>query len=455
MINKTDVEYVFTAACLSNSRYLSRGVPCCLLFARTPANIDLTDRELHREIAEDPQTQKYLGDTFMILPFINHCAKYRYGPSDHESRFLIATNEADPVCRSALNDSDRLPVTLMTNGVPEYVYGIDIRNRCSFPEKYIDGCTSCPVKVEGGGACPLMSLGALAQTPAPDLDIEDYWERTQYWKTQIGRFRAIGSTLTSNVGVPEAHRNIKEHDFTLVGANLEKRQKGASERSRYAQFQKSVCSQCSMKEPCWGEYRSAPRWCNGYYDESTLEIAKNIVKRVHVPFTGPELRFLLANSGELDKRVERRKCYGTLKVHRNRLIFAINPKTSPLNYMREIGGFQAARRFLEKYKTTLIEPPYRRMSTNEKAVLLELAQRNHSPIYHNGWKRTSYTLLYIESTYDGELAATYRWRNYNRGGGLLPWKLHIRTLKDIYRNFQNFIYQERQSHELCKKNSYY
>jgi hypothetical protein len=450
MLNKADVDYVFTAASISNSTYVSREGGCCLLFARTKNNLDLTDRQYHEEIATDPQTQKYLGDTFMILPYKNPRAKYKYGPDTHESHFLIVTNEVDDTCRKALDESDRLPVTLVHKGTPGYMYGIDVRNQCSLPDKYIVGCEKCPLQVGPESQCILMRLQVLAEDPI-DLGVEDYWEKTKYWKTSIGRFVAIGSTLTAMdaVGAP-AHRKVNDHDFTRVKRNLEGRQQGAKERARYSRFGNEVCTLCAMKEACW-HYGNHPRWCRGYYKDNLYDIARKIVRKVEIPFTGPQLRFLLANSGLLSKYVDRRKCYTTLRTDADgKMFFAVNPKTDPQDYLRQISNFDEAVRFLTKYRSELHELQNPRpMHAKEKAILAELSARTSSPTYYNGWRSTSYPFLYIASSPNsGRFVTTYRW-GHNRGGGILPWNVVATEIPDIYANFRRFLFHDRTSHPLC------
>lgn len=441
---KSNVEFVFTAACIrekSHDRWrhsVSRTTQCCLLFGPRTGDLDLHNRDYHKDIAESEITRRYLGTNFIILP---------HASNTDGSTFLIATNSVDKACRVALDYAKNLPVTLVKDGVVEYTDGLTVRDACGLPDKFVVGCEGCPSTSDLPNVCALVRLMDLPTIP--EFNVDNFVETVTYWKTSIGRFRAIGPSLTSQMAIGDGARPINEHSFNRVDPNYALRQKGTKERTRRQAYLKVVCPQCSMREPCLSEGVNVR--CRGYYG-ALNNLAGEIIRKVYNPFTESQMRTLLHNSGLFQKYYKRHKCFATLRVANSELQFVLIRKTDPNGIFVATGNYKEAVSWIKKYHGDPSFPSgLSRFKKQEKAAFLELASRSGSPRYFNGWRTISYPLWYITQDSNGDFVTTYAWAH---GRATLPWKVRIRSLEDVYKNFQSFRYVNKVHHPLCYRTRY-
>ena len=424
---------MFTAACVNERgrryyRNLSRDTDGCLLFGRRSEPLDLEDRELQKEIAESEVTRELLGDDFIIIPYRNEVSTG--WDTKKVSNVLIATTTAETICKRAIEQARGLPVTLVREGRISYQDGLEIVNACSLPHKYVVGCSECASPDPTDRVCSLVQLQGLE---VPEFTIDDYINEVKYWRTCIGRFRAIGPSLTALKAIEPAARAINEHDFSCVSSNMQMRSDNAKEHVRIQKFRKEMCTQCAFRKPCIHE--SKPKRCYQPYLKNLDKIAKFVIANVQVPFTEHQIQTLLLNSGKLDRYVDSYKCFATFVVEDGVLYFALNRKTAPLDFLYKTTKYETAKKWLETYlKYPRFPDKMPRMPRQEKAALLELASRQCSPTYYNGWRSTSYPLWYIKRDIVGKLKTTYAWAN---GRAYLPWHVTVSDLLDIYQNYQH------------------
>jgi hypothetical protein len=259
-------------------------------------------------------------------------------------------------------------------------------------------------------------------------------------KSKLGGFTYVGPALTSEVVIASAFRPLDEHDFRYVERNTECRKDAQTERNRYKNFRKEVCPDCAFEAICKHDTSYNTRSCKGAYAKTETDIAKEILSNVSVPFTEKQLLYLLYNSGELEKRYNRRKYTATLCISHKfpgKIQFCLIRNTKPSWYDDKniiIDTFEEAKEILEKYGNYQLPPESICLTPIQKATLFELLAQQESPRERTGWHSTVYDTL-CTSLYRRNIPTFEQRYSWGGGRGLLPWSVHVENLADIYENF--------------------
>ena len=97
----------------------------------------------------------------------------------------------------------------------------------------------------------------------------------------------------------------------------------------------------------------------------------------------------------------------------------------------------------------------KKLTLEQKAVMIELSRKGWSPTYHYRWRNTSYDVIGLEfNPWSGAWTLNFKFRNYRQynTGLQTPWDLTATTLAEIY---MNYVYLEdltRVRHELSYDN---
>jgi hypothetical protein len=241
------------------------------------------------------------------------------------SRMLIATAFLGTECKTALEDAEINDIfTVVRDGKAQHLKKAEITHNCSNPEYWVLGCEECNDQGDIKKPCAFVQLEHIPDRPLFDIDY--YRENVRYWKTQIGRFAAIGSTLTTEGVAVGAARKVIDHDFRSVNSKIEDREKATQTRRDKVYMHENVCPTCTVKEACW-KYGEGPASCNLTVTKPYKVVAQKIVdSNVSVPFTTKQLYTLLENSGELKKRINRFICYATLQLTGKKVVFVIRSR---------------------------------------------------------------------------------------------------------------------------------
>lgn len=318
-----------------------------------------------------------------------------------------------------------------TPGEVMYVNIAKMFDDCPLPHKYVLGCTECMrmSKIEVPVRCALHN--ALTYFTASDVvDCDDMCaDSLSTGKTTTAGFTYISPMLTKTEHFSTRDRRIAEHDFTVVRDNADNASKGGLASARVRRFKLKVCPRCLAQNACTHTYNYLVKFCPGPYAVTPHQAACAILKGITVPFTHAQIGYLLAHSGELNLRLNRRRYFLTFHATANELQFGLRRITSnwfdfnPLTYCE-------AQRVIQTCGNDIGER-HAPVTHQSKALLVALATRTMSPTRSNGWRNTSYPVLGITKKYMRGYQV-----NYTRGKtGYLPWTTEIDSFADLHLNW--------------------
>lgn len=458
MPDYSSLKYLFTYAAGDTGYY---GTSPALIFACT----DMSDEsfkslETPMTLARHPLVKEIMGDVYFVK-FYAGGEQQLWNHDRNVQRWVFSLEMRDVLV--SMDEKNHDSVLLKTEGKPlGAVTTRDILDACYLPHKYTMSCLDCATAslsekhVESDHNCYLKrsvrryNTGHVRSTClASSCDLSEIREDHDLVnrQTKIDKFVFISPALTRE-GVPQMVRKVSEHDFCGIQDVSDARSEGQHERKRFVRFQEEVCPTCSMQLPC-ERYRAehSRRYCSGPYPTDSKEIVEEILSNVTIPFSNAQIRTLFAHSGILEKRYRRRIVAGTFGMDGSCLVFRIRHKTKPWGHddAEQFNNFREANKFLRAYSrdpsTHFVTP----LTRERKALLCELASHDHSPRNHYDWRTVCYPLLYIRD-FGGVLRTTYSYH----GKGTTGFGMEIKSLTDIYQNFEGFNYGTSRSHELAR-----
>jgi len=375
-----------------------------------------------------------------------------------------------PVIRIAGDIGDDVISRIHTSRMGEYVYILnrdsarkfhpyEVYEECPLPHKYIIGCNGCAELP----AYDMPRLCAIRRYlhdgySTPDYDGADVDELNgevlQSSVTKIGPFTYISPMLTKPEGwdretvFAKLKRPLDAHDFSVVAENSHRTSDAAVERNRVNRFRREVCPTCLVHAGC---LCYAERWqiarCAGAFAQTEDEAAEEVLSKVHIPFNDAQLRYLLANSGELSERFDRHICVGSFyidydwRTHKNILRFGLRYRTANSNNIDvAFSSFKEAKHVLSEYGYDRSWPEWRgRMTKKRKALLACAAHIDRSPYKQCGWVKTSYSILTMVPSYGDAIELHFNW------GGRRPlaWTATVQSFSDFYKHWREVPYLHR------------
>ena len=393
--------------------------------------------EVIEEIMKDPQVAEVLGSEFAVIP-TNDYILISSGVSEILVNLLTYPKYSDTYIGV---HSEKRFISAVTKVQDTY-------STCSLPEKYVLGCAEC-MHIQTTYNCAFKNLILCTKTEPDYLSPEELREKWKLNKTTIAGYTLISPSLTSRRAVTSYCRDAKFHDFSYVNGNSAIRSNALRERGRIAHFKQETCALCFVKDECWEEAikrNGSNGWklrsCRGNYPESQYNTAREIRKGIRIPFTDKELTYLLANSGRLTRRIDRKKWWATLMLNSaDNLVFVLRRITRPYEHtQRIVKNFKEAQQIIQTYKSYEYTPEPYKLTTAEKATLIELLTHDYSPIRGN-WHKTPYPTLGVQFRPESrEFVAYYRDLHGHR---TLPWEARVTNLKSIYALFGTFQFADK------------
>jgi hypothetical protein len=451
-------KYMFTFANLTSRDADGGG----LLFGTLEDSGNLSiDDDIILEIARSEYVEKLLGLPYMLLP-VNINTGRRWGRVTPQSALLAQTLFTTSAAVYIEQELKTSPFWVVHS--PDKIVrwtGLEAYAKCQHVHKHVKGCEACTSVLldQDLNTCPLMDVHNQNAYDAPDID--EYRDATHNWKTTVGRFVAVSPALTvpaflNPVG-PQNCRECDEHSFVSVYDNSERRSKASKKAHNNKQFLNEACTQCAVHRTC-----NQSKWCSGPYGKTEEELQQRVLESCsnscYKTFTDHQLLYLLRNSGDCDRRLERCKIYGTLRIadfggKEGPQIAYAQVATSARNggvLLRQTLDFKVAKKWINAYYEDVVDVPKNaKISTSEKAVLFELLNWRDSPTHGGGWHKTSYAVQGLREKVSGKIHVDYR---VNRGDGRLRWTLDCGTLKHIHECYRTFSTIEHLPHPLREKN---
>lgn len=440
----------------------------CLIFGDSSIQLDLENVQYHKDIAYHPLTRELLGSTFIIIP-MHYRAVIRYTTCEQSA--LVATRSLTSLF--SLQQLAKLtthPVTVVTPNEVITQNMSEFYRQCSLPEKYIHGCAECPALLSDSHSydpsklcLPCRTFYNFSSSNYSLKTYQDFLKRVSFNKTKIGDFLATGGSTTSMDTIAPAVRHITQHHFQSISDNQQIRQQAAHTQKCNRAIQDKLCPSCAMAYYCDS---GAHKHCSQHYPYTDYQLARQIIDKVHNPFTEAQMQYLLEHSGELEKRLNRFIYVASLSVQDKlspisniyvpTLQFTLHPKynttATHITSTYNTTNFTTAKRWLDQYMPS--QKHFRvdksvRLKAPKKACILELAATTHSPLHHNGWRSTAYPLYYISSiSSNAPVVATFFW---NSQKSTLPWTLTAYTPQDIFGNFGFLFFCDGQQTEYHKR----
>ena len=415
---------------------------CNLLFHKKDEKF--TDKEI-LDITTDPLCRELMGSfaLFTRLP----CTK-------GEELLLspdLDVHAIDKMPRASSDDVVKLitPETGLTSFNLQEVY-----YNCPLPHRTIVGCTEC-LNLKTAGECELKRLWGRIGEEGITTDAEDATSQLKSRRSVIAGFTYVSPTLTRDRDFITPYRPHDDHNFNCIDENSEIVRKGLRERGRARKFRKTACSQCLVINSCAGHrYNSYDtKYCRGPYVETEKEAVQKILKDAKIPFTERQLLFLARNSGQLDKRYNRRIYWATFQYDpfRGGLVFGLS-RYSGWGFIT-FQSYKEAEACIRAHNTTVYEvKPREKLEAKSKALLVELGQWSYSPTHRSGWHATCYQALGLEfNRWNNSWDLRFRYNNsgggYRPNGMLLPWGVEANSLEDVYKAYGMLKTIEKQSHE--------
>lgn len=410
-----DLDLVFTYAQSADKRSTN------LLFTSLAGHTEIFLATTIESIVADPLYQEIMGKNSILFP-------YETTPFP----VLLATTEfMEQVAARTETAKEGEAVVICREGAPPET--IDLHTMyygCQLPQKLILGCLECVNNPSQSKGCPLrqassQALSADFQGTAPEELVNFLKSR----KSKIDGFTYLSPVLTTHEHFSKTLRTIEEHDFSYVEERAAIRESIIDARVRLNAVKKNICTHCYVAEYCHREFdhknhRSRIRNCKGRYPETEEEAIRIINKTYPPPMTFEQMSVLLANSGELRKRYNRRICYATFTDNYGELVFAIVSRR--YTHIKHIcKSYEEAVAIIEKHNGFLYKV-VRPVTPKMYALLREAVAHRNSPVNRTRWHTTQYPRLHILPTYgDGvEISYTYNSHSYKE----LPWSLEARCL---------------------------
>lgn len=431
---------VFTVATPDDDRKHDGSLPAVLLFTSLSYSSEILDDATKHLILHDPLLRKLVEGGVILTPttFTNY-------DEDAHNGWALYTDVGDTVLEQLENaDKDTtLLVYVPEQGVQEINFH-EIYYDCLLPQKSILGCRRCYYDDnESPKDCVIKKMRGA------DISAEEFAAELTNRETQIGGFTYISPRLTLASDFGKTFRPYDEHDFTTIEHNSEQISKGIKERARFRKFQKTACNQCFVENTCQDQRaRDTRRWCQGPFPKTAGDAVMEVLRKVHIPYTDDELAYLLENSYELSKRYMRRKYWTTFGIERimnnTVLRFGIQRHTLPWAPMEFFRSFAEAKAFILEYGedrntdhwTFPLDPEL-------KAVLIELAAFDRSPVHRNRWRHTTYPKVAVTHRYGNKLEAKF----YMEGQRRIAWfSASAETLEDVYSDWETFNFISQQYH---------
>lgn len=312
-----------------------------------------------------------------------------------------------------------------------------IYDKCALPHKYALGCNAC-IRLnseELPDSCVLHDManaGIHAEHSNEYSPVDDPSDYLQSSVTTIGPFTYISPTLTRTEHFSKKERTISCHDFSAVTRRSADAANGGKESQRIHRFKAANCTRCLVRATCDAEGDSK-QYCKGAYFQTEKEATADILEAVHVPFTRAQIKHLLAHSGPLAKRYNRRLYHLTFHATYRELNFGLRRTTATYFDFEPFATYKDAVKVINEYGYEEGSSRYRSKLTNHSlALLIALSAQTDSPRRRNNWRTFTYPKLGIEPSYEGYTLA------YARGKeGYLPWKTTITKLEDVYSNWRD------------------
>ncbi len=460
MPDYSNIKHMFTYAS-SDLRY-GRGTSPALIFAcLDPHDEKFSSIETPMTLSRHPLVREVMGDVYFVKYFDGNEGELWH--HNREVRRWVFTLEMKDVLQS-MDDGNYDAVLIKMEGKQlGAVTPKGIVDSCYLPHKYTKMCLECATStvsekhLQSPHNCFLKNSmrryasGHILSTCIPSsVDLGDLREDMELVnrETTIDQFTYISPALTEG-GVPDMVRPAHNHDFTNVQEVSDQRAEAQHERRRYVRFQAEVCTTCCVQKSCERyEHEHTRRWCSGPYPTDRVEVIDSILDQAMIPFSNPQLRYLLANSGIFPRRYNRRIIAGTFEIMDNTLVFAIRHKTSPWphNDAAVFENIRDARKFIKKYGHDHAPRHVPDMTRECRAILCEAASHYSSPRNNYHWRSVSYPLLYI-APWGAGIKLQYSYH----GKGLAGFGMTLDRLEQVYDNFQMFRFCDHLNHDLSRR----
>ena len=342
----------------------------------------------------------------------------RFGIQLEDNKYVI-TDDIDALTPGFTGEvNQRLPAII--DGVFQILEPKKIQDACTLPHKLILGCSECLTEADNPELHCLVKKMFLEEPNLNDARFSvRQWKHLKY---KIGDYTFVSPTYTASVSNFAAReQRVNNIDFDNIPENIKARKEAAQARGKVAVFRNTECARCLVRRYC-----DSAKWCSGPYDKTEKEYTQQILENTTVPFTNAQIRYLLTNSGELDKRYDRKKSYLSFRYSEGELKFILGHTVTggetPLS-------FKAAKKIISEYMTpsTCKFPITKKL----KAQLITLATLTSSPTFSNGWHSTHYPVRYIEYRYQ-ELRLSFYQPSQSR---IAPW---VFTADDLPRFFSHY-----------------
>lgn len=340
-----------------------------LVFSSLQKDESILSEATMLKIAEDQLTQETLG-----LPFLIMC----------KDNNIIATTDFEHVIDLLERASTTDKIIWRTTKGIEVVRPADIFDNCALPHKYVLGCKECLTDRETTNHCipkeSIIHYGGDCQEASTDVDELEEWKHR---KLNIANFTYISPLLTAPENIAKRKRSLSEHDFSYVEERSDIRSKALTERHRRNRFYKEECSRCYGKEHC-SKYHYRFVTCEGPYLYTEKEATEEILNMVTIPFSNAQIRYLLRNSGELKKRLNRCKYISTFYMKGATLSYGLQRLTIPYADKKPFDGYRDAHQFIQQYGYDHKPYPYP-VTKSLKARLCLIASYESSPYCSGGF----------------------------------------------------------------------
>lgn len=360
-----ELDRVFTYA---ESSYAT-DTPDLIFSALNGGKEDIFSESTFLKIAEDPMVRQTLGIPFLIM---------------RNDDNVIATTDFEHLINRLDEARTTDYVVWRTEDGIKVKRPADIFDNCSLPHKYVLGCKGCLSDRETTNHCVpkhnVLFYSSDRHIVASSIDNLEQWEHR---KIKIANFTYISPLLTAPKNIAKRNRGISEHDFSYVEERSEIRSKALTERHRRNRFYKEECSRCYGKEHC-SKYHYRFVMCEGPYLYTEKTATEEILNMVTIPFSNAQIRYLLQNSGELKKRLNRCKYISTFFMDGDTLSYGLQRITVPYADKKPFDGFRDAHQFIQQYGYDHKPYPYP-ITKHLKARLCLIASYEHSPYYSGGF----------------------------------------------------------------------
>lgn len=307
----------------------------------------------------------------------------------------------------------------------------EIHNACALPHKYILGCSDCLEEEDDDENAHAHCRVKKLYDARADYVTEELQEDVQAWKhlkVKVGDYTFITPTYTQQrSNFAGRIVGINSVDFTNPEWHQEQRQAAAQTRARHEAFIKAECdAKCLFQAKC----NKGRNYCSGAYDQTEKAYYDHILSRAIVKFTNKQIQYLLAHSGILDKKYNRREAYLSFR-YRDGLEFIIGDihrgRTRSLT-------FKEAQEIIKTHGRELGEGRRSFPVTKKlKALLIVLSIFDESPSMNSGWHRTTYPVRHLEySPWCKEFVQYY----YSKKHGVTSWTLRASELAHVYGPYQ-------------------